>query len=207
MEVRVLTKEICFDGEAEAINHLFDAGLQWLHIRKPFAQESEVKELLSQLDNQYYNRIILHDYHHLTREFNLIGIHLNARNPGLPHWFDKQSMICTCVCHSLYEAKHFHQSASAAFISPIFKPRSKFYDQRSQLTSDELQAIKNALLKTVNRIALGGISNQTIQQLPQNYFDGVATLGFIWEDFTSADIELPTKRYLQLCQVIKQHQF
>ena len=80
MEVIVITAENFLEGEAAALNLLFENGLRVLHLRKPHASQNETKAFIEQLKAGFYPRIVLHDYYDLTELFDLKGIHINSRN-------------------------------------------------------------------------------------------------------------------------------
>ena len=80
MKLIVITAEIFFEGEAEAVNLLFENGLEVLHIRKPYASQRETELFIGQINKNFHSRIVIHDYYGLTKLFDLKGIHLNRRN-------------------------------------------------------------------------------------------------------------------------------
>ena len=66
------------------------------------------ERLLTLIPEKYHKRIVTHEHFYLKEEFNLMGIHLNARNPKEPHDY---SGHISCSCHSVEEVKnkkHFY---------------------------------------------------------------------------------------------------
>ena len=84
MKLITITQPAFFEGEAEAITSLFDAGLEILHLRKPGASYEDMEQLLNRLPPEYLKRIVTHEHFQLASFRNLKGIHLNGRNPTSP---------------------------------------------------------------------------------------------------------------------------
>ena len=178
MKLIIITAENLFDGEASVLNHLFDAGMEILHLRKPSSSENEIRELLSQVDTKYHQRIVLHDHYFLADSFDVKGIHLNSRN-AIPNM--ESMRITSRSCHT-FECIGQSSDLDYVFLSPIFDSISKVgYKQafsHEQLTDAKKKGIINERV-----IALGGIDTNTIP-LAANYgFGGVAALGSLWQNF------------------------
>ena len=73
-----ITLPRCYDGEAEALCALLDAGAPVIHIRKPDAPAAQVEALLRQLRDAGADmtRLTLHHDAALARRYGLGGIHL-----------------------------------------------------------------------------------------------------------------------------------
>ena len=63
------------DGEASLLVDLFEIGLQRLHLRKPDCQPSEVAGILNKIPEAYHNRIVIHRFPELLKDFTLAGYH------------------------------------------------------------------------------------------------------------------------------------
>lgn len=81
-----ITLPRCYDGEAEALCALLDAGAPVIHIRKPDAPAAQVEALLRQLRDAGADmtRLTLHHDAALARRYGLGGIHL--REGALREW-------------------------------------------------------------------------------------------------------------------------
>ena len=79
MKLITITQPAFFEGEAEAITSLFDAGLEILHLRKPGASYEDMEQLLNRLPPEYLKRIVTHEHFQLASFRNLKGIHLNRQ--------------------------------------------------------------------------------------------------------------------------------
>ncbi len=108
MKLIVVTTPTFFVEEDKIITALFEEGLDVLHLRKPETPAMYSERLLTLIPDKYHRRIVTHEHFYLKEEFNLMGIHLNARNPKEPH--DYYGHI-SCSCHSVEEVKnrkHFY---------------------------------------------------------------------------------------------------
>ena len=81
-----ITLPRCYDGEAEALCALLDAGAPVIHIRKPDTPAAQVEALLRQLRDAGADmtRLTLHHDAALARRYGLGGIHL--REGALREW-------------------------------------------------------------------------------------------------------------------------
>ena len=205
MKLIVITTETFFEGEAEALNLLFDKGLELLHIRKPFASRQETKVLIGQISKNFHARIVIHDNYELAQLFNLKGIHLNRRkqqflqpfNPSTPSTSSTFSTPLTsstlstsslpstfsisCSCHSLEELSE-SQFCDYIFLSPIFDSLSKA-GYKHGFTSEQLKEAKFRKIINDRVIALGGITTKNIPLAYSYGFGGVAVIGALWSDF------------------------
>ena len=87
MKLITITQPAFFEGEAEAITSLFDAGLEILHLRKPGSSYEDMEQLLNRLPPECLKRIVTHEHFQLASFRNLKGIHLNGRTPAAPAGF------------------------------------------------------------------------------------------------------------------------
>ena len=172
----IITEPGFFDGEAGLINLLFEHGLQRLHLRKPDSNEADFESLIKQINPQFYNRVAIHDHHHLAVRYNLFGIHLNRRNSLVPDGF------CGSVSRSLHTIEELSaekQKYDYVTLSPIFDSVSKV-GYNSQFTPSVLNDLRDRNLIDSHVIALGGITAYNIATLPQYGFGGAMVLGALW---------------------------
>jgi len=179
MKLIVITTEIIFEGEAEAINLLFENGLETLHLRKPSASRQEMTAFIEQIREDFHSRIVLHDHYDLVELLHLKGIHLNLRNQAifLKKYFSSRS------CHSIEDV-----SASSfcdyVFLSPVFDSISKI-GYKQAFTQQQLFDAKEQKIINDKVIALGGITAENIPTAYLYGFGGVAVLGALWSDFVT----------------------
>ena len=117
----VITSPRFFQGEDTVLSHLFDEGMQRLHLRKPDSEANELRKLLDRIPAIYYPKIVLHDCFGLAVEYGLGGVHLNRRNNQTPDGF---TGTISRSCHSIGELEQFGE-LDYLFLSPIFQSISK----------------------------------------------------------------------------------
>ena len=178
MKLIIITLEDIIENEAYILNRLFEEGLLILHLRKPLSTEQEVYCLISQINVEYHNRIVLHDHFSLVNSFNLKGVHLNSRNENCP---DKVLSSVSRSCHSI-ECLELSDNFDYVFLSPVFDSISKS-GYNHAFTVEQLTEAKNQKIITKKVIALGGINTETIPQVANYGFGGVAVLGGLWLNF------------------------
>jgi len=196
MRLIAITTETFFEGEAEAVNLLFDNGLEALHIRKPYASQHVTAFFIGQINKSYYARIVIHDYYELAKRFDLKGIHLNRRNQAtfiraLHHTFEEhhfegdnpmRSMLqVSRSCHSLEEVSKSN-FCDYVFLSPIFDSTSKV-GYKQGFTPEQLHEAKDRKIIDERVMALGGITTDKIPVVRSYGFGGVAVIGALWSDF------------------------
>ena len=190
MKLIVITAETFSGKEPEAINRLFENGLEILHLRKPSASLDETRMFIGRIDSMFHTRLVLHDHHQLANEFDLKGIHLNQRNPVVDRQLflydthdssGKFHLSVSRSCHSLEEV-----IASAdcdyVFLSPVFDSISKA-GYKGSVTPEQLRMAGDRKIINDRVIALGGITNEKIPQIRTYGFGGVAVLGALWHEF------------------------
>ena len=177
-KIIIITPEKDISEEVLLINALFEAGLELLHIRKPFYNLIETRHLIDSIPVYFHPRIVIHNHYELLQDYNLKGIHLPEKvREGAPI---KQTIkVVSTPFHKmediLSENKHFEY----AFLSPVFSSISK-QDYRP---SFEIQKIKDFLACPLPFpiIALGGITDENVMQVRNMGFSGAACIGYVWE--------------------------
>ena len=179
MKLIVITTPTFFIEEDKILTTLFEEGLDYLHLRKPDTAPMFSERLLTLIPEQYRKRIVTHDHFYLKEEFNLMGIHLNHRNPNPPENYRGH---ISCSCHSLEEVKSRKSPCNYVFMSPIFDSISK-QNYLSTYSAEEIrQASKDGIIdKKV--IALGGIDAGNIPLIKDYGLGGAAILGDLWNRF------------------------
>ena len=176
MQLIVITYPDFIAEEAAKINALFDAGLEILHVRKPKALKGEYVALLDRIQLCYHSKIKIHEYFELTDDYELLGVHLNARNPKYEG--NKQVQISKS-CHSLEELSAIDEY-DYVFLSPIFDSISK-EGYTSNFSDDVLKNASHQGIINEKVIALGGIDKETLPLIKHYAFGGVAVLGSVWK--------------------------
>ena len=161
MKLIVVTTPTFFVEEDKIITALFEEGLDILHLRKPETPAMYSERLLTLIPEKYHRRIVTHEHFYLKEEFNLMGIHLNARNPKEPH--DYAGHV-SCSCHSVEEVKNRKHFYDYVFMSPVYDSISKV----------------NYYSKVM---ALGGINEDNLLEIKDFGFGGAVVLGDLWNRF------------------------
>lgn len=196
MKLVLITPPKFFVEEDQIITSLFEEGLDILHLRKPGSAPMYSERLLTLIPKQYHKRIVTHDHFYLKEEFNLMGIHLNSRNPDVPLNYKGH---VSCSCHSLEEVKQKKGHFNYVFMSPVFDSVSK-KEYLSNFTLEELKAASKHGIIDKRVIALGGITTDNIRTIKKYGFGGAAVLGDIWDRFDEHD----TINYAEVLQRFKQ---
>lgn len=176
MQLVVLTDPEFFPSEAALVNELFERGLPLLHIRKPDAEDDDVRRLLDHIRSSNYDRIALHYQHHLAEEYELGGIHLSLGHNTVPEGWEGR---VSASCHSIEEAAERRQVCDYVFLSPIYDSISK-EGYLSAFTRRQLEEARDAGLLGKRVVALGGVTPERIPDLAQLGFGGAAVVGSLW---------------------------
>ncbi len=179
MKLIVMTPPNFFIEEDKILTTLFEEGLDFLHLRKPNTAPMFSERLLTLIPPQYHKRIVTHDHFYLKEEFNLMGIHINQRNPNPPENYRGH---ISCSCHSIDEVKRRKGPCNYVFMSPIFDSISK-KNYLSTYSSEDIRAAAKAGIIDKKVIALGGINADNILLIKDYGFGGAAILGDLWERF------------------------
>ena len=188
-----ITPEATEADEQRRVELLIDSGFDFVHIRKPYADERALRTYLESIGEPYRAQLTLHDRHDLAREYGIGGIHLNRRNSTPPEGY------CGRLSRSLHSIDELTEADGNDYctLSPIYDSISKS-GYRSSFSADALrQALTDRRIK-VPVIALGGVTPEKIGELQQLGFAGAAFLGYL---FAGVDIDVLKQRI----RTIKQH--
>lgn len=181
MKLIVVTAPTFFVEEDKIITALFEEGLDILHLRKPETPAMFAERLLTLIPEKYHRRIVTHEHFYLKEEFNLMGIHLNVRNPKEPHDY---SGHVSCTCHSIEELKNKKHFYDYVFLSPIYDCITK-QNTLSGFEPEELRKAGKDKLIDSKVMALGGITPDNILQIKDYGFGGAVVLGDLWSKFNA----------------------
>jgi thiamine-phosphate pyrophosphorylase len=179
----VISHAAMLPGEAPIIQALFEEGLACFHLRKPDADEQAVRQLIEAIPAIYHNRIAMHGFFHLVKEYNMHRWHFREEHreattlETLASLKDKGNILSTSV-HDLQTLQELPPLFSYAFFSPVFDSISK--QQYKGFAGDDFYIRDEQ--KPVRVIALGGIDAGNIQSVMAMNFDGAALLGSLWNE-------------------------
>ena len=181
MKLIVVTAPTFFVEEDQIITALFEEGLDILHLRKPETPAMYSERLLTLIPSIYHKRIVTHEHFYLQEEFQLMGIHLNARNPNEPHDY---SGNVSCTCHSLNELQNKKHFYDYVFLRPVYDCITK-QGISAGFTAEELRKAGKERLIDSKVMALGGITPDNILEIKDYGFGGAVVMGDIWNKFNA----------------------
>lgn len=196
----ILTTPTFFDGEADILYWLFEAGMTLLHLRKPGCSETELEMLIDCIPAIYHQHIVLHDHFGLAEKWELQGIHLNSRNREIPRGY---AGSISRSCHSLEELADL-SIYNYVFLSPVFSSISK-EGYPSGFSPEALDQATARGLINHKVIALGGMDNGTIPRIAHLPFGGIAVLGALWGETNDIRKESVVNRFLLLQHCITKY--
>lgn len=174
----LITSEENIRDEKDQLIHFFENGLPLLHVRKPGMIEEEMKCWLSQFQEKYLQRMVLHEHHRLTEIFMVKGIHLKEsfrRNQkdlaGYVEKYKSKGFTVSSSFHDLEQLKNNASSFDYVCLSPVFTSVSKKGYEGQTFN------VENIFSKV---IALGGIEADKIRRTKEMGYTGVAVLGAVW---------------------------
>jgi len=194
---------ICYpselNNEIEAVNALFEAGLEILHVRKPAYSEAEMLNWIESVDSKYYNRIVIHSHLAVAEVKGLRGVHFTSYNRHLIDDYSHTPLPKSISVHSMTELINLSESFSYALLSPVFESISK----EGYGPAIDQSILRNYLSKPhqVKVFALGGIDHKNVDVAKNLGFDGVALHGHLWAQFEKdSDVTGVVKRYTEVAE-------
>ncbi len=177
--VILISPENDLQKELQILHQLFDAGLAYYHLRKPNYTIDQYQAYLEQIDAQFHKNIMIHNYHKVTKDYAVKGIHLEERK-----WREKEAHLASYVKsfkeNDFYVSSSYHEMEDLAkqavifdyyMLSPVFAAISKpGYKGRGFEVSHIPKKI----------VGMGGINAETTPEALALGFKGVGTLGGIW---------------------------
>lgn len=174
-----ITSEVEVFREQERIINFIQSGyVNYFHIRKPSFSEQQMREYLAIFPNEVRQKLSLHDFHSLSFEMGIGGIHINKRNPILKEEYNEKRVSVSC--HSIEQVKEWKERASYVFLSPIFDSISK-KGYKSAFSFNELKKYFNDKILDNKVVALGGVTKDNIKKLENIGFSSCALLSDLWQ--------------------------
>ena len=175
----VITSEQEIENEAALLNHLFREGLEVLHLRKPSFDIEQYRTLLKEINSEFYSRIMLHENHELSKEFNLKGIHLQEQpridlGDNLSNYLEGFKAGGFKVSSSFHDPEVLNSSKidfDYHLLSPVFSSISKKGYEGKGFDVNHIQ-------KKI--IGMGGVNETTIPDVLKLGYDGIGVLGGVW---------------------------
>lgn len=179
MKLLLLSSPHFFVEEDKILSSLFEEGLDILHLRKPDTEPVYSERLLTLMPREHHSRIITNDHFYLKEEFQLMGIHLSARNPLPPQNYNG---LITRSCNSLEELAEAKRDSQYVILQDVFDSLSD-PERKSKYTPEQLREAGRRGLIDRHVIAQTGISLDTIPQAADMGFGGVIVCNDLWKRF------------------------
>lgn len=153
--------------------------IEYFHIRKPDFDKEQMKAWIKDFPLEYRQRLCLHDYIELAKEFQIGGVHLNNRNNyEIPSNFTGR---ISRSCHSFSELEKWKSKCDYLFLSPIYNSISK-ENYKSRFTKSELKKASEKGIIDQKVFALSGVEPKNFSELKEIGFGGAAIMGSIWQN-------------------------
>ncbi len=175
-------------GEPELVTEMFQAGLDYFHLKKPNFSTERLANYLDRIPAEFHPKIFLHSKYPLVLEYNVGGIHLNKKS-NKPNWYRslrvsyikfRRKDIKVTASYSKLSNLHFDQALyEHAFLSPVFESISEGNYQPAFQERGLIEALAQAKNPI---IALGGVEMDKIEKVIDLGFHGLALLGVVWND-------------------------
>ncbi|NCI46416.1 thiamine phosphate synthase [Sediminibacterium soli] len=180
-----------YKGEAACVNAMFEEGLEIFHLRKPATGMEELQSFLEAIHPRHLSKIALHSHHRLVGLFGLRRLHYTEAKqmntaPDLWPVLQELGYRLSTSIHKIEEAKKIDPCFEYCFLGPVFNSISK-PGYISVMPGDSVLPGGRTKL-----IAIGGINAANAKAALDMGFDGVATLGFIWQN------GMPIKNFQQI---------
>ena len=208
MKLVLLTDPEPLPDEHKALDALFAAGLECLHVRKPGYSHIEMAGFVEGLRPENREKIVLHSHHDLCLVYKLKGLHFTTNTPfEIKQGYEGLSLSRSF--HSLEELKNCDRAYDYVFLSPIFPSISKKgYDAKFDYEILPIALKANHAKRGVKVFALGGMDPDTIALAKVLGFDGAAVLGEIWRTYkmqnfnTEGPVLYQLKSMLNACKML-----
>jgi thiamine-phosphate pyrophosphorylase len=171
-----------YSSEMSWVLRLLDAGLKRYHFRKPSWSAERCAAWLQLVPVSYRRQISIHQYFEQAEVFGLGGVHHPDR--GDVAWPRGDPMARSCLrsrsLHNLSNLDHVPDLVDYVFLSPIFPSISKVNYCSGWSECD----LRRVLLRPhrYQLVALGGISEVTVERAALLGFDAVALHGCLWSE-------------------------
>lgn len=165
--------------ELTILYQLFEKGLQYYHLRKPSKSEEEYISYLEAIDKQFYNRIVTHQYHHLAKEYNLKGVHLQEQfrldleddlNSYIERFKDNNQTVSSSFHHP-NDVENCKADFDYHLLSPVFNSISKQGYEGRGFSVKEID-------KTI--VGMGGVTANNLNEIKAKGYQGAGVLGGVW---------------------------
>ncbi len=210
MPMVLITPPVTLPNELIFLNAMLNSpGLPRVHLRKPWLSLEEHRDYIQRINPDYRTRITLHDFHELSHEFSLGGVHHRSHQLEGLITAPSPTQIASIGYHNPEDLLLDRGDVGYCFLSPIYNSISKkgygpthaALADRKKLAEEFVRVSKHPV------VALGGVTAtpSVLSELAELGFAGAALLGSIWyaenpltamEQALEADSKIVWKRKL-----------
>lgn len=167
------------EDETQILNQLLESDLEGYHLSKPNKNYQEHVDFLKEINPDYHNRIVLHNFHELTNDFDLKGIHFEEQQRRKyietpTRYFKDLKLFGKTISSSFSELNDLVDSDfefDYHLLSPIFSSENQPNSEGSQIDVSDVDKLI---------IGMGGIDAHNIHKVFNLGYQGVAVLESVW---------------------------
>lgn len=174
----VISPKTDIENEIQILNQLFSAGLECYHIRKPHKNLQEYAHYLKEIEPKYHHRIVLHDFHELSNEFDLKGIHFEEQQrrdyiETPTRYFKDLSLFGKTISSSFHELNDLVTSDfefDYHFLSLVAPSNSESHPNLSLLDVND-----------IDKLIIGMSDKCDLQEVLNLGYRGLAVMESVWQ--------------------------
>jgi len=215
MKLIVISPENEDPREIPALMAMLAAGLERYHLRKPGWSHERLRKWIEQLPTRWRPHLVLHQHHALVDELGLGGRHWRDDGTALLdapaasaapfEKHDEKRGFTSRACHGVEAVRRALGHYDAVLVGPVFSSISKNgYGPATAMDLQSLYALlrrRTLAQRRTEVIALGGVTAANAPRCRDFGFDGVASLGAIWQ------AEDPVYAFTEIQSAITHHAF
>lgn len=174
---------------------MFEEGLKAYHIKKSGFEKHEMEEYIKAIPTEYHKYIILHSNHKLRKTFKLGGLHLSRthRRKKYNSWWKlfklrklSGGLKFTRTFSKLSALADSKKKFDYVFLGPVYDSISKL----GHSGNFGNRSMKKFIASSKSPVyAIGGITPDRLEECKEVGFEGVAILGYIWNNDSLSPIE------------------
>ena len=192
-----------FISEVYIVNTLFRNGLKTFHLKKPNFSKKKLKNYISEIDDKYHNRIIIHSHYSLSLSYKLKGIHLSKaillkkiKCRFIINFYKllDRKFVFTRTFTKTDDLINIPSVFSYVFLAPIYTNN----DKEKKKYTFEVSSLKRILQNSsIDIYARGRIDINNFKDLKSLNFKGISLLKTIWHNDTQ-----PLNEFLSAAETI-----
>lgn len=184
--VVLIAPELEFKDEMTILHQLFDAGLDYYHLRKPAKDYDALVGYLNKIHPMYHDRIVVHQCHRLINVFNLKGIHFpeQLRKDTIDQpsrYFRNLELYGKTISSSFHEI----EDVVACDFEFDYHLLSPIYSSLSKVGYEGRGFDVNSIDKMI--IGMGGATSANINDFIALGYKGIGVLSGIWNSVSPVE--------------------